>query len=216
MALLSNELISVQPMAAPSMPLMYLDFTYDSQTKATKMRSKMRRYKIKYTNTKGVLKTRNIKATSEQKAMSQIKDMGQHHYTITEDIDDSKIEMKSMNPAKNILSRYAIHPGVYAPYTPMVSTDQVIGKKVISEKEKLISKWSTIITGSPIKSSWLEKYAEVHANAVKEQWGNPCAEIPLPLSDSYNGGFDSMEFPIIKRVYASTMQQDVVVPSNEG
>src|ERR1035437_7233221 len=50
--------------------------------------SKMRRFKIKYTSTKGELKTRNIKATSEEKAMSEITDMTQHHYTITEGLDD--------------------------------------------------------------------------------------------------------------------------------
>jgi len=47
----------------------------------------MRRFKIKYTSTKGVLKTRNIKASSEAKAMSEITDMQQHHYTITETVE---------------------------------------------------------------------------------------------------------------------------------
>ena len=48
----------------------------------------MKRFKIKYTNTKGIIKIRNIKATSEARAMSEIKDMSQHHYTIAESADD--------------------------------------------------------------------------------------------------------------------------------
>ena len=49
----------------------------------------MKQYKIKYTSNKGVLKERNIKASSEQKAMSEILDMGEHHYTIAEGLDES-------------------------------------------------------------------------------------------------------------------------------
>lgn len=50
-------------------------------------KSSMMLFKIKYTNNKGIMKTRNIKATSESKAMSEITDLDKHHYTISEPID---------------------------------------------------------------------------------------------------------------------------------
>jgi hypothetical protein len=72
----------VKPLSVPSGKLMYMDTVYK------KGRSKMRRFKIKYSTTSGGIKTRNIKATSEDKALSEITDMGQHHYTIIEGLDD--------------------------------------------------------------------------------------------------------------------------------
>ena len=73
----------VQPMSAPTGKLIYMDVVYDEKTSS---RSKMKRFKIRFTNTKGEFKTRNIKAVSEQKALAEITDLKEHHYTITESI----------------------------------------------------------------------------------------------------------------------------------
>lgn len=54
----------------------------------------MKLFKIKYLNTKGIAKTRNIKASSESSAMSKIKDMETHYYTIAEDIEDATLKKK--------------------------------------------------------------------------------------------------------------------------
>lgn len=87
------QTISIQPLSAPSGTLFYMDYKYGDTKpvligKKCGRKCKMKIFKIKYTNNKGIIKTRSIKATSEQSAMSKIKDLSQHHYTIEESVDD--------------------------------------------------------------------------------------------------------------------------------
>jgi hypothetical protein len=61
-------------------------------------------FKIKYTTTDGAVKTRNIKASSEQAAMGKISDIAQHHYTITEDIETGKQLENALEAKETIMT----------------------------------------------------------------------------------------------------------------
>ena len=91
-----NEIIPVQSLSLPNGLLYFMDVVYDDKKKSRRDRKKsMKLFKIKYLNTKGIAKTRSIKASSEASAMSKIKDMETHYYTIVEDLDETEVPKKT-------------------------------------------------------------------------------------------------------------------------
>jgi len=215
--MVSSELVKVQPMSPPdgTALLAYMDVKYESKMeKKSRRKSTMRRFKIKYTNTKGVVKTRNIKATSEERAMSEIKDMGQHHYTIVESLD----EPDPVNPCKEVkldLSKFT-RPGIYSR-----ENDQNLGRL------ERLEKWSTVITGlagsgksnlSAEKIGWLSEYAANHA-----QWESSSNSIYTPYLDTWDDSSHAAmkiadnssygiftELPIARRVFSSLTPQSAI------
>lgn len=134
MATVFNQIVSVQPLSAPSGQLYFMDVKYNEskmEKKSRRSRSKsMKRFKIKYTNTKGVIKTRNIKATSEERAMNEIKDMSQHHYTIVESLDEPE-------PKKG-LQCISIEKAIQM-WNPIINS--VIGNKLNEEKKEWLNRY---------------------------------------------------------------------------
>lgn len=226
MALVSNELIQVVPLSPPSSQLLYFDVTYGKQEKRI-----MQRFKIKYTNTKGVVKTRSIKASSEAKAMSQIKDMAQHHYTITESVDEEP--KRKSRRSKIDLSQFA-PSGIYT--KEIISKDEIdriasqISEEILSkQKKELIEKWAPIITAQQGigKSDWMDHWGKIASlastnttiTATRPDEGIPVGKIL---------GFSDVQFPVIRRVTPTLSlgdpiepvkampQPDGESPSNEG
>jgi hypothetical protein len=193
----ASQVVSVQPLSAPSTTLQYMDTQSKGRSKRGRP-SAMRRFKIKYTNTKGIIKTRNIKATSEERAMSEISDMQQHHYTIVESLDEPEPEREHKNPCTEIQL-----PSGFAVELPTV---EKIKQEVreLEEKRKLMEKWAPIIENalgdsiSELKKEMLAKYAQQHQEVTM---------------------YDSNTFlPIAKKVAAQTMSLDLsdMKPEKDG
>jgi hypothetical protein len=153
----SGQIVPVQPLSAT---LFYMDTKVQSKSKRGRP-SSMQRFKIKYTNTKGVIKTRNIKATSESRAMSEIKDMAEHHYTITESLDDPQ-SLKDMLEKKREALKESV---IYEKWKPII-------KDVAQDFSEEIQKM-------------LEKDAEKHAQQnylTTSDTPNDCSNVLLPAA----------------------------------
>jgi hypothetical protein len=198
--------VSVQPvqsLSAPSATLMYMDYTYGKAKSKKGRPSSMRRFKIKYTNTKGVIKTRNIKATSEERAMGEIIDMGQHHYTIVETLDEPDPEREHKNPCTEIQLPSGFTVTLKGP-----DLDEIQKLTDDLEKKKLMEKWSPIMDKvdpnmGAHKKEWLSKYAQQHQDAVITY--DPYSLLPI--------------LPIAKRVIAKTITNydyDGFSPEKDG
>jgi len=177
-------------LSLPTGLLYYLDYKYTEPASAPK-RSKrgrpstMKRFKIKYLNTKGQVKTRNIKASSEEKAKSEIKDMAQHYYTITEDLDESETGFK-----KN---------GVHIATNPCKEISIPSGSPII-----------TAVQGSGLsnqKQKWLDEYAAYH-----QAWDS--ASSSSGIFNIYGGGYDSQILPVAIRVFAQLAPHGEVKPQS--
>lgn len=185
---------SVTPLSAPSGQLMYLDYTYSDSTPRTKgkrtKRSKMQRFKIKYTNTKGQLKTRNIKATSEARAMSEIKDMGQHHYTIVESIDDepaASLEKKTAEKWQPILESMVMD----SQKADWLAKYMAIHKTLSEEKRKISDGYDGINLSFSSVFIVANTLVAIGIKKVKDSWAEGSYDGSdnniTPPSDSYNG-----------------------------
>lgn len=215
MATVSNKIISIQPLSAPSGLFHFIDFNYEQkmEKKSRRRKSMMKRFKIKYTNTKGVVKTRNIKATSEEKAMSEIKDMSQHHYTIVESIEEEKDDPDPAYVLDGIVP--------------------IKGRKLDDDK-KAVLKWIPIVESlgsglSEEKKSWLSQYIAKHAEWESTTQGVPYmgidpaaytwngSGIPAGRIASFYGSPSSIELPNARRIFSKTMPQSAFddAPSNE-
>lgn len=161
--------------------------------------SSMQRFKIKYTNTKGVIKTRNIKATSEARAMSEIKDMGQHHYTIVESLDDPANGL-TVTITDMHIERLTKSLSEHLEENIERIEHELFEKRMqhqLEERRKLMDKWKPIIEKmvpafSKEKQQNLAEYAQAHYSSLKdggydehltkEDWNSQ-------LDSSYSGDF---------------------------